>query len=120
MRTIRSDLLLAILFGLVFPGILLNLLVFPRKYPTVTEFTHSSCDEPVEKVEISIRVRFEDGAVTEMDMDSYLVGVVLAELPASFEQEAKRIPVIIEIIKTHKLLKVFILTSLCVLYKRLT
>lgn len=90
MRTIRSDLLLAILFGLVFPGILLNLLVFPRKYPTVTEFTHSSCDEPVEKVEISIRVRFEDGAVTEMDMDSYLVGVVLAELPASFEQEAKK------------------------------
>ena len=33
-------------------------------------------------------VRQEDGTVSQMDMDGYLVGVVLAEMPVSFEEEA--------------------------------
>lgn len=33
-------------------------------------------------------VRQEDDTVSQMDMDSYLVGVVLAEMPVSFEDEA--------------------------------
>ena len=90
MRTLRKDLIMAAIFGLILPGMLLNLLVTPRKYQTVTEFTHSDDDGAVEKVDISILVRQEDGTVTEMDMDSYLTGVVLAELPASFELEAKK------------------------------
>lgn len=41
-----------------------------------------------EKVSLPVLFREEDGSVQEMDMDTYLVGVVLAEMPASFEPEA--------------------------------
>lgn len=37
---------------------------------------------------LPVRFRLENGSVQEMDMDTYLVGVVLAEMPTSFEQEA--------------------------------
>lgn len=37
---------------------------------------------------LPVRFRTGDGTVQEMDMDTYLVGVVLAEMPASFEMEA--------------------------------
>lgn len=36
----------------------------------------------------SVRVLMEDGTVLETDMSSYLWGVVAAEMPASFEEEA--------------------------------
>ncbi len=36
----------------------------------------------------TVRVRTEDGTVEELAMDDYLWGVVAAEMPASFEQEA--------------------------------
>lgn len=90
MNALKRDLLLAVCFGLILPALLLNLMVVPRKYQTVTEFTHSGGAETLEKVDIAILVRQEDGKVTEMDLDAYLVGVVLAELPASFEPEAKK------------------------------
>lgn len=91
MKTLGRDLLLAICFGLIVPGMLLNLLVRPGQYPTVTEFTPTVREEAsVEKVSIPISVRQGDGNVITMDMDTYLVGVVLAELPASFEPEAKK------------------------------
>lgn len=90
MKTLKKDLILALLFGLILPGMLLNLLTVPRKYPTVTEFTSVGEGETVVKVNIPILVRNEDGEVEEMDLDAYIVGVVLAEMPASFEPEAKK------------------------------
>lgn len=90
MKALRRDLLLAVCLGLVLPGMLLNLLVVPQKHQTVTEFTQGGGAESALKVDITILVRQVDGTVTEMDMDDYLVGVVLAELPASFEMEAKK------------------------------
>ena len=90
MKTLRKDLILALFFGLILPGMLLNLLTVPRKYPTVTEFTSVGEGETVVKVNIPILVRNEDGEVEEMDLDAYIVGVVLAEMPASFESESKK------------------------------
>ena len=90
MKTLRKDLILALFFGLILPGMLLNLLTVPRKYPTVTEFTSVGEGETVVKVNIPILVRNEDGEVEEMDLDAYIVGVVLAEMPASFDSESKK------------------------------
>ena len=36
----------------------------------------------------TLRILGSDGQVTEMDMNQYLWGVVAAEMPASFEEEA--------------------------------
>lgn len=41
-----------------------------------------------ESVSLPVRLTGIDGTVTELDMDSYLVGVLLAEMPAAFETEA--------------------------------
>lgn len=90
MKTLQKDLWIAVCFGLILPGMLLNLLVTPREYQTVTEFTQIDGAQKVEKVDIAILVRQEDGELEEMDMDTYLVGVLLAEMPASFEPEAKK------------------------------
>ena len=90
MKTLKKDLILALFFGLILPGMLLNLLKVPRKYPTVTEFTSVGEGETVVKVNIPILVRNEDGEVEEMDLDAYIVGVVLAEMPASFDSESKK------------------------------
>lgn len=90
MKTLKKDLILALFFGLILPGMLLNLLTVPRKYPTVTEFTSVGEGETVVKVNIPILVRNEDGEVEEMDLDAYIVGVVLAEMPASFDSESKK------------------------------
>jgi stage II sporulation protein D len=37
-----------------------------------------------------MKLRREDGTVVTMDMDAYLVGVILAEMPSTFEEEAKK------------------------------
>lgn len=90
MKTLKKDLILALFFGLILPGMLLNLLTVPRKYPTITEFTSVGEGEMAVKVDIPILVRNEDGEVEEMDLDAYIVGVVLAEMPASFDSESKK------------------------------
>lgn len=43
---------------------------------------------PETAVSLPVYFHTDDGTVTEMDMDTYLLGVVLAEMPVSFEMEA--------------------------------
>ena len=77
MKTLQRDMLMAVILGLILPGLLLNLMVEPKKHQTVTEFTYVDEIDSEEKVDITILVRQEDGDAQEMDMDTYLVGVVL-------------------------------------------
>ena len=44
--------------------------------------------EVLAAVSLPVRLRMEGDAVLEMDMDTYLVGVLLAEMPVSFDLEA--------------------------------
>lgn len=92
MKPIFTEVMFALFMGLVVPGIVLGAAVAIKGQSTVQE------NEPVqteqteqtvpETAAISIFFRGNDGTVTEMDMDAYLVGVVCAEMPASFEPEA--------------------------------
>lgn len=84
-RTIKEILLSAFL-GLIVPGILLSGTKMPDEKPeaptqAVTEPSHA-------KSTLTMHLLMPDGTVQDMDMDDYLVGVVLAEMPASFETEA--------------------------------
>ena len=85
MRQLCKDLLLAVIFGMVLPGILLQGMVAWQR--------RSAAEIPVEPVTIkpvleTVLVRDKDGILREMELDTYLTGVVLAEMPASFEKEA--------------------------------
>lgn len=91
MRTLAKDILIAAVMGLVVPGIVLS--IAARQTDTPPETTPGTTAQTVqptaqETVRLPVLVRQEDGTVSQMDMDNYLVGVVLAEMPVSFEEEA--------------------------------
>ena len=90
MKPIVKEFLTAAVMGLVLPGVLLNLAVKRQKpdgdVPTETMPEITVSTEPRPKA--TVYVSMEDGSVAEMDMNAYLTGVVLAEMPASFETEA--------------------------------
>ena len=86
-----KQLLAAFLLGALLPNMLLSM----RKYepadplgslemiPTVPQ-QPAQGSEPV----LSIPVLMDTGSVRVMELESYILGVVLAEMPASFEEEA--------------------------------
>ena len=91
MRTLAKDILTAAVMGLVVPGIVLSIAARQTDTPPeTTPETTAQTEQPTaqETVRLPVLVRQEDGTVSQMDMDSYLVGVVLAEMPVSFEEEA--------------------------------
>lgn len=82
---------MAVVMGMILPGILLNWPVEPERTPEYEP--RNQPDAPAaETVKSSLRMKLrrEDGTVTTMDMDEYLVGVILAEMPSTFEAEAKK------------------------------
>lgn len=76
-----KNVLLAILLGMVLPWLMI-LVLEPDK--------HKQEVQPTERKdsEVLVAVLMDNGAITEMPLEEYIVGVVLAEMPASFEQEA--------------------------------
>ena len=87
MKTFLRDLMVSIFMGAVLPGVILShrTLLYPgmvetEEIPVIEETeTHRS---------YSVKVRQTDGTVTETELERYLVGVVLGEMPAYFEPEA--------------------------------
>ncbi len=80
-----KDILASMVMGLVVPGILLNSAVSLAQ-PQAAEQMEQTEQAPA--VVLPVKVRSTDGTVTEGEMEDYLLGVVLAEMPASFEMEA--------------------------------
>ena len=94
MKPIWKDILLSLLLGLVLPWLVLSLVLRLRAAPGVDPAGISAEStrplETIQTVPLTMYLRQPDGSVVEMDMDTYLTGVILAELPAAFEQEAKK------------------------------
>lgn len=91
MKPLWKDILLAVFYGMVLPWIFLSLCLYFHEKPgeTVPEMVQSQPETtlPTQSCTISLR----DGeTVADMDLEEYLVGVILAELPASFQPEAKK------------------------------
>lgn len=93
MKTLCKDVLLAALLGLVLPGVILNSVVFgldrlKSTLPEAAALEETVVETTYQAVPVPVLLRLPGGALEERDMDAYLVGVVLAEMPASFEMEA--------------------------------
>lgn len=90
MKQTGKEILTALLMGLVVPGCLLRLTsMYLQARAAPNEPAPTAAAETVGRtVALPLRLRQPEGTVEEMDMDEYLVGVVLAEMPASFEPEA--------------------------------
>lgn len=86
MRSAGGDLVTAMVMGLLLPGILLNLGVAVLDRQAVAELTEPTVQTEPELVSLPMRLRTGD-QLQQMDLDAYLVGVVLAEMPVTFETE---------------------------------
>lgn len=87
MRPLWKDMLTAFFLGTVLPALLVNGAVLYME-EEVTEETIPEETAAQTAASWSAAVRTPEGTVTEMDLDQYIAGVVLAEMPASFEPEA--------------------------------
>ena len=85
MKELTKDIAASMVMGMVLPGLLLNFAAMVWDRALQTQET-----EPVEvffSVPMPVKV-YRGAYITESDMDAYLTGVVLKEMPASFEVEA--------------------------------
>ena len=94
MKILRKPLLCAILFAAVLPGMLFSHIPAPRAVvaeplptPAVTTTQPATTPTKTEHPRL-IPILNGDGTVTEMELEEYVCGVVLGEMPASFEPEA--------------------------------
>lgn len=86
MRKGWQESLYAVFMGMVVPGLILVIMVMLWGDKSLGKQTETK--PKTETVSLPAQVRFENGSIERMDMDTYLVGVVLAEMPAFFELEA--------------------------------
>lgn len=91
MKMRGKELLLAIFMGVVLPGVMFTvaekLLPAEKISAPVTEQTQETTS-PMAFAEKLIAVLQEDGTTCKMEIEEYLVGVVLGEMPLSFDIEA--------------------------------
>lgn len=86
MKTIAEDLFFAVMVGLVIPAVLLGFAagLWEKENGTIPEFTAAE-----EKTEFDLPILLQQGETTQiLELDDYLTGVLLAEMPASFHEEA--------------------------------
>ncbi len=107
MKPMWKDILTALGMGLVLPWLLLNfavLLLSARQEPVAQQDTTGEMvqTEDFTPVSLPMRLRHSDGTTEEMDLDTYLVGAVLAEMPASFEMEALKAQAVVARTYTQK------------------
>ena len=88
MKYIWKDMYLAGIMGILVPGLLLNVGVMAYGEEAQTQIvTEAVTMAPEPESHGTIRLGTEFGWI-DKDLEEYLVGVVLAEMPASFEEEA--------------------------------
>lgn len=90
MRSLWKDILAAFFMGMVVPGLMLNIAAMGLRHRSPIPEIQISIPAPTEpeRDAVPILLRRDGSTVEIMDMDTYLVKVLLAEVPASFEAEA--------------------------------
>ena len=88
MKYIWKDMYLAGIMGILVPGLLLNVGVMAYGESSEMQIvTEAVTIAPEPEKTVTIRLGIDD-CWEDKDLEEYLVGVVLAEMPASFEEEA--------------------------------
>ena len=86
MKRIYKEWMIAVFLGMVVPGVVLHTAVSRAEAKQSAPI--AILQETEGKADFQVNVLMPDGNVRTMDLEDYLVGVVLAEMPASFETEA--------------------------------
>lgn len=87
MKQFWKEVGLAVILGMLMPGLILNIVTYSaRNHVIGSHMPRETVPAPINSTMITVLM--DDHSVNEMDLEEYLVGVVLAEMPASFETEA--------------------------------
>ncbi len=87
MKFKRKEIILSLLLGVLVPGIVffaVDKIANKERW----ELTPATTNTTVAITDNQISVLMEDGAVRKMDLEAYILCVVLREMPAAFESEA--------------------------------
>ncbi len=92
MRRSLKEWLLALSMGVLLPALLFSVMekIIARRQPALsTVETTSACTEEAEEAtdNYEIMILLPDGTYNRMDLEQYVICVVLGELPADFEEE---------------------------------
>lgn len=94
MKGVFRDILIALMMGVAMPSVVLGIGgrlresgLTPRE-ETIPTLAAEEETIPIKKSGVDLLLHEEDGKTETMDMDEYLLGAVLAEMPADFEPEA--------------------------------
>lgn len=107
-KGIWKDMATALFMGMILPGIALQMVSACRDGRLQRERAEETIMETVEAetlptpVALTAKVRWETGETEKVDMDAYLLGVVLAEMPVSFEMEALKAQAVVARTYTRK------------------
>lgn len=88
MNTKGREILFALVMGLLLPGILLRIVQPENKASQTPPDTTSESTVSQADGSFMLPVMMSDGSVEQMALNDYVVCVVLAEMPAEFEEEA--------------------------------
>ena len=78
---------LAVILGLIMPGFILHIVTYSSHRYATRQQQNDTATNPTKTV-VYVPVLSQDGTVQEKELEDYLVGVILAEMPASFEVDA--------------------------------
>lgn len=91
LKTLFKQLIQAIMVSVVMPGMMFSTVTYLPTQPFLpqTSISQPTVQTPVEEdVPVLIHVLQKNGQVQDMELEAYVCGVVLGEMPASFEMEA--------------------------------
>ena len=88
MKRKNFEVLYACILGIIFPSLMISLLCVERPQKNMGETTVHEIEETSAQQKFLVSVLFDDGQVEKMDLEDYVFGVVLREMPAEFEAEA--------------------------------
>lgn len=88
MKTLMKDMASAILLGILLPGVILNTALVLNHLQEQTQLVTVTAPAETAPSSLTMHLCRGDGSLEERELEEYLVGVVLAEMPASFEIEA--------------------------------
>lgn len=106
MKGIWKDMLTALFMGMILPGMVLQVfshIQTGQGEPLPAEETVPETRETLpEPVPLTAMVRWKTGETEKVNLDEYLLGVVLAEMPSSFEMEALKAQAVVARTYTRK------------------
>lgn len=90
MKQSVKEILAAVVLGAVLPTIVFHVLekiILKQPQSVTKDVLQMESTQHVDR-EVEVPVLFADGNIQRMNMDTYIAGVVLAEMPAEFEKDA--------------------------------